>query len=214
MVTVADLPRTTQVYRDVFGFTIDGEKKSFLPDKPTRLLDESAAGRIPLGPRQGARLAAVVRVRRVQRRRSHAAVDEDPGPRRDAAAVPDPEHRRRGGPRQACRPQDRHGRRRGHADSAQLQGRADRRPEQLLRVAVRALRRLRPAGSAGVAASAAPAVRRPAPPPAHAAGTALQGGLARAARTPASAPTRTSASSRASSPTRISRPGSTAPTPR
>jgi catechol 2,3-dioxygenase-like lactoylglutathione lyase family enzyme len=38
MVTVADLPRTTQVYRDVFGFTIDGEKKSFLPDKPTRLL--------------------------------------------------------------------------------------------------------------------------------------------------------------------------------
>ncbi len=38
MVTVADLPRTTQVYRDVFGFTIEGEKKSFLPDKPTRLL--------------------------------------------------------------------------------------------------------------------------------------------------------------------------------
>ena len=38
MVTVADLPRTTQVYRDVFGFTIDGEKKSFLPDKATRAL--------------------------------------------------------------------------------------------------------------------------------------------------------------------------------
>jgi catechol 2,3-dioxygenase-like lactoylglutathione lyase family enzyme len=38
MVSVADLPRTTQVYRDVFGFTVEGEKKSFLPDKPTRLL--------------------------------------------------------------------------------------------------------------------------------------------------------------------------------
>jgi catechol 2,3-dioxygenase-like lactoylglutathione lyase family enzyme len=38
MVTVADLPRTTQVYRDVFGFSVEGEKKSFLPDTPTRLL--------------------------------------------------------------------------------------------------------------------------------------------------------------------------------
>jgi catechol 2,3-dioxygenase-like lactoylglutathione lyase family enzyme len=38
MVTVADLPRTTQVYRDVFGFTIEGERTAFSPDRPTRLL--------------------------------------------------------------------------------------------------------------------------------------------------------------------------------
>ena len=38
MVTVADLPRTTQVYRDVFGFTVEGEKTAFSPDKPTRAL--------------------------------------------------------------------------------------------------------------------------------------------------------------------------------
>jgi predicted enzyme related to lactoylglutathione lyase len=63
MVTVADLPRTTQVYRDVFGFTIDGEKKSFPPDKPTRLLakDASSAGRA-----RRARPAAVAGVRRVK----------------------------------------------------------------------------------------------------------------------------------------------------
>jgi len=38
MVTVADLPRTTQVYRDVFGFTVEGEKTAFSPDRPTRAL--------------------------------------------------------------------------------------------------------------------------------------------------------------------------------
>ena len=38
MLTVADLPKTTQVYRDVFGFTIEGEKTAFTPDRPTRLL--------------------------------------------------------------------------------------------------------------------------------------------------------------------------------
>jgi len=38
MVTVADLPRTTQVYRDVFGFTVEGERTAFTPDRPTRLL--------------------------------------------------------------------------------------------------------------------------------------------------------------------------------
>jgi catechol 2,3-dioxygenase-like lactoylglutathione lyase family enzyme len=38
MVTVADLPRTTQVYRDVFGFIVEGEKTAFVPDRPTRLL--------------------------------------------------------------------------------------------------------------------------------------------------------------------------------
>jgi catechol 2,3-dioxygenase-like lactoylglutathione lyase family enzyme len=38
MVTVADLPRTTQVYRDVFGFTVEGEKTAFSPDRATRAL--------------------------------------------------------------------------------------------------------------------------------------------------------------------------------
>ena len=38
MLTVADLPRTTQVYRDVFGFTVEGERTAFSPDRPTRLL--------------------------------------------------------------------------------------------------------------------------------------------------------------------------------
>jgi catechol 2,3-dioxygenase-like lactoylglutathione lyase family enzyme len=38
MVTVADLPRTTKVYRDVFGFTVEGERTAFVPDRPTRLL--------------------------------------------------------------------------------------------------------------------------------------------------------------------------------
>ncbi|HEV8396747.1 MAG TPA: VOC family protein [Vicinamibacterales bacterium] len=38
MVTVGDLPRTTQVYRDVFGFTVEGEKTAFSPDRPTRAL--------------------------------------------------------------------------------------------------------------------------------------------------------------------------------
>ena len=38
MLTVADLPRTTQVYRDVFGFTVEGERTAFTPDRPTRLL--------------------------------------------------------------------------------------------------------------------------------------------------------------------------------
>ena len=38
MVTVADLPRTTQVYRDVFGFTVEGERTAFVPDRPTQLL--------------------------------------------------------------------------------------------------------------------------------------------------------------------------------
>ena len=36
MVTVADLARTTQVYRDVFGFTVEGEKTAFSADQPTR----------------------------------------------------------------------------------------------------------------------------------------------------------------------------------
>jgi predicted enzyme related to lactoylglutathione lyase len=36
MVTVADLARTNQVYRDVFGFTVEGEKAAFSPDQPTR----------------------------------------------------------------------------------------------------------------------------------------------------------------------------------
>jgi catechol 2,3-dioxygenase-like lactoylglutathione lyase family enzyme len=38
MVTVADLARTTSVYRDVFGFTVEGEKTAFVPDQPTRAL--------------------------------------------------------------------------------------------------------------------------------------------------------------------------------
>jgi catechol 2,3-dioxygenase-like lactoylglutathione lyase family enzyme len=38
MVSVADLPRTTQVYRDVFGFTVEGERKDFVADTPTQLL--------------------------------------------------------------------------------------------------------------------------------------------------------------------------------
>jgi catechol 2,3-dioxygenase-like lactoylglutathione lyase family enzyme len=38
MLTVADLPKTTQVYRDVFGFTVEGERTAFSADKPTRLL--------------------------------------------------------------------------------------------------------------------------------------------------------------------------------
>jgi len=38
MLTVADLPRTTQVYRDVFGLTVEGERKEFVPDRPTQLL--------------------------------------------------------------------------------------------------------------------------------------------------------------------------------
>jgi catechol 2,3-dioxygenase-like lactoylglutathione lyase family enzyme len=38
MLTVADLPRTTQVYRDVFGFTVEGERTAFVPDRPTQLL--------------------------------------------------------------------------------------------------------------------------------------------------------------------------------
>jgi catechol 2,3-dioxygenase-like lactoylglutathione lyase family enzyme len=38
MLTVADLSRTTQVYRDVFGFTVEGERRRFTPDRPTRLL--------------------------------------------------------------------------------------------------------------------------------------------------------------------------------
>ena len=38
MVTVADLPRTTQVYRDVFGMVVEGERTAFVKDKPTQLL--------------------------------------------------------------------------------------------------------------------------------------------------------------------------------
>ena len=38
MLTVADLPRTTQVYRDVLGFTVEGERTAFVPDRPTQLL--------------------------------------------------------------------------------------------------------------------------------------------------------------------------------
>ncbi|HET9011495.1 MAG TPA: VOC family protein, partial [Gemmatimonadaceae bacterium] len=38
MLTVADLPRTTRVYRDVFGFTVEGERTAFVPDRPTQLL--------------------------------------------------------------------------------------------------------------------------------------------------------------------------------
>jgi catechol 2,3-dioxygenase-like lactoylglutathione lyase family enzyme len=38
MVTVADLPRTTRVYRDVFGFTVEGERTAFASDRPTQLL--------------------------------------------------------------------------------------------------------------------------------------------------------------------------------
>ena len=38
MVTVADLPRTTQVYRDVFGMVVEGERTAFVADKPTQLL--------------------------------------------------------------------------------------------------------------------------------------------------------------------------------
>ena len=38
MLTVADLPRTTQVYRDVFGLTVEGERTAFVPDRPTQLL--------------------------------------------------------------------------------------------------------------------------------------------------------------------------------
>jgi predicted enzyme related to lactoylglutathione lyase len=38
MVTVADLPRTTQVYRDVFGMVVEGERTAFAKDKPTQLL--------------------------------------------------------------------------------------------------------------------------------------------------------------------------------
>ena len=38
MLTVADLPRTTQVYRDVFGFTVEGERTAFVPDRPTQFL--------------------------------------------------------------------------------------------------------------------------------------------------------------------------------
>lgn len=38
MVSVADLPRTTQVYRDVFGFTVEGERTAFVPDRPTQML--------------------------------------------------------------------------------------------------------------------------------------------------------------------------------
>jgi catechol 2,3-dioxygenase-like lactoylglutathione lyase family enzyme len=45
MVTVADLPRTTQVYRDVFGFTVEGERAAFVPDRPTRLLSGLADAR-------------------------------------------------------------------------------------------------------------------------------------------------------------------------
>jgi catechol 2,3-dioxygenase-like lactoylglutathione lyase family enzyme len=43
MLTVADLPKTTRVYRDVFGFTIEGEKTAFAPDRPTRLLSNFPA---------------------------------------------------------------------------------------------------------------------------------------------------------------------------
>jgi len=42
MLTVADLPRTTQVYRDVFGFSVEGERTAFSPDRPTRLLSALA----------------------------------------------------------------------------------------------------------------------------------------------------------------------------
>jgi catechol 2,3-dioxygenase-like lactoylglutathione lyase family enzyme len=38
MLTVADLPRTTEVYRDVFGFTLEGERTAFTADRPTQLL--------------------------------------------------------------------------------------------------------------------------------------------------------------------------------
>jgi predicted enzyme related to lactoylglutathione lyase len=38
MVTVANLPRTTQVYRDVFGMIVEGERTAFVADKPTQLL--------------------------------------------------------------------------------------------------------------------------------------------------------------------------------
>ena len=38
MVSVADLPRTMQVYRDVFGFAVEGERKDFVADRPTQLL--------------------------------------------------------------------------------------------------------------------------------------------------------------------------------
>jgi predicted enzyme related to lactoylglutathione lyase len=38
MVTVADLPRTTQVYRDVFGMIVEGERTAFVADRPTQLL--------------------------------------------------------------------------------------------------------------------------------------------------------------------------------
>jgi catechol 2,3-dioxygenase-like lactoylglutathione lyase family enzyme len=38
MLTVADLPTTTRVYRDVFGFTVEGERTAFTADRPTRLL--------------------------------------------------------------------------------------------------------------------------------------------------------------------------------
>ena len=38
MLSVANLPRTTQVYRDVFGFTVEGERTAFVSDRPTQLL--------------------------------------------------------------------------------------------------------------------------------------------------------------------------------
>lgn len=38
MLTVADLPQTTRVYRNVFGFTVEGERTAFVPDRPTQLL--------------------------------------------------------------------------------------------------------------------------------------------------------------------------------
>ena len=38
MLTVADLPHTTQVYRDVCGFTVEGERTAVVSDRPTRLL--------------------------------------------------------------------------------------------------------------------------------------------------------------------------------
>ena len=69
---VNDMDRTKQVYRDVLGFTLEGETP-FTADKPTRALTGLTKAEVRRSRVQAPGSTVVDRVRRVQGRRSRAA---------------------------------------------------------------------------------------------------------------------------------------------
>ena len=199
-ITVADLDRrTTQVYRDVLGFTVEGET-AFCRRQGGAGTDRPAARR--KSRRAGARRATrsmwfeFVEFKGVDRTPLTMRIQDRGATRvqfrtQNIDALVDVAEERR--------PERRLARRRGGADSAGLPGRARRRPQQLLRLALRAVRRLRSPRSCQPRPRRRPR-RRPRQRPrrhrprAHRFSSRRTGA---SRRSPASAPTRTSASCRA-----------------